>query len=490
MRRAAALAACLFVAVLMSRAPFAAQTLWAHDSVLYARALQQGFHVDDELRNERPQAPGYILYVESADLAHHAGGLDSNAALILISALASALGAAALFLLTRRFVADGIAVLAGIAYAANPLVWQYSDIAMPYTVLGLGSIVVATAVLRTRGRGMRAALVATAVFGVAAGFRQDLLLLLAPLWIWSVWSLGPRRAAMAVLALVGVCMTWLVPTVVLSGGVDDYFTALSSQAGYVGESYSVVAQGAPALLANAAMTAYALGWGTLLIAPLAAVATIVAARRAWTARRIDDAAFALLWCVPPVIVYATLHIGDFGYVLSALPGLYLLGARSVSAAAEAAGRRRSLVVGGAWSALAVVPAIIFVAAPAAFSATTIATHDHELGARFAYVRDHFSSQRTLILTREDFLLVRYYLPDYRARQYDPEPYVHFSRRIRAGHVDRVVVFTPGLEPQRSADVRKVACAKGIEFVYLDVLPGTVLEFTGERYAVASPPVSR
>src|SRR5581483_10537872 len=195
-RRTAALAACIFIAVLVSRAPFVARTLWAHDSVLYARALEQGFHVDDELRNQRPHPPGYILYVASA-AAVRDGGLDSNAALVLVSALASALGAMGVFLLARRFVPDRFAIIAGAAYAADPLVWQYSEIAYPYAVLGLGSIAIAAAALRARGRGIGAAAAASVVFGLAGGFRQDLLLLFAPLWLWCVWPLGARRAALA-----------------------------------------------------------------------------------------------------------------------------------------------------------------------------------------------------------------------------------------------------------------------------------------------------
>ncbi len=487
MRRSAALGALLFVAVLASRAPFAAQTLWAHDSVLYARALEQGFHVDHELRNERPHAPGYILYVASADLVRHAGGLGSNEALILVSMVASALGAAGLFLLARRRLPERAALLAGAAYGANPLVWQYSDVAMPYAVLGLGSIAIAWAGVCARGRGMRRALVATATFGVAAGFRQDLLILLAPLWLWCLWPLGARRIALLAAALVAVCAAWLVPTVLLSGGPAEYLTALRSQAGYVGATYSVVAQGTPALLANGAMTAYALGWGTLLVAPLAIAAALVTAWRVWRRGATDEAAFALMWSVPPILVYALLHIGDWGYVLSALPGVYVLAARWVARAGDAAGRRRVVAVAASWATLVALPALVFVGTSAPFSASNIAGHDHELLTRFTYVRDHYPAKRTLILTREDFLLVRYYLPAYPTLQYDPEPYVRGSRKLRAGQVDRVVVFTPGLSPQRASDVRRVACAKGIEFVYLDVVPGTVLEFSGERYAVAPRP---
>ncbi len=56
--------------------------------------------------------------------------------------------------------------------------------------------------------------------------------------------------------------------------------------------------------------------------------------------------------------------------------------------------------------------------------------------------------------------------------------------MRAGRVDRVVVFPPGLVPDQKRDVRRVLCKKGIELVYMDVVPGAVIEFKDERYGVA------
>ena len=484
MRRTAALAATLFALVLLSRAPFAAQTLWAHDSVLYARAIEQGFHVDDELRAQRPHPPGYILYVESADLAH-AAGLGANDALVLVSALASALSAAGIFLFARRFAPTPLALLAGAAYAADPLVWQYSEIAYPYSILGLGSLGVGWAAYRACGRGAREAIVASVVLGIAAGSRQDLLLLLAPLWLWSMRPLGLRRVAVATLPLLATCVVWLVPTVLLSDGLEPYLNAVRGQATYVGQTYSIVGQGAPALIANAAMTLWATAWGVLLAAPLAVAGVVLMARHASRRLMDDDAGFLLVWAVPPLLIYVVLHIGDWGYVLSVLPAIYVAAARGVAWLA-APPRSRPVVVAASWAALVAAPALLFVASAAPFSVATIAAHDRELLARFAYVREHYSAERTLILTREDFLLVRYYLPDYRARQHDPDPYVRLSRRIRAGQVDHVIVFTDGLAPEQASDVRHVACARGVELVYLDVLPGAVLEFRGERYAVASP----
>jgi hypothetical protein len=482
--RAVLVGAILVFVVLLSRAPFAAQTLWAHDSVLYANALERGFHVDDSPSDQRPHPPGYIFYVAAASAAR-AAGLGSNDALVLVSAVASALATLAVFLLARHWTRGGVALITALAYAANPLVWQYSEIAYPYAVLALGSLVVAACCRAARGRGVARALAASVVFGVAGGFRQDLLLLLLPLWSWSVAPLG-RRAVLPAAGLALASAAWFVPTVVLSGGAADYIEAVRGQAAFVTSAYSITTQGLPAFLTNLGATSWAVGWGVFVMAPLVLAGGAIAARRASVARDFDDAAFFLVWTVPPLAVYIVVHIGEWGYVLSALPGLYLLGGRALERLLVLATARRREMYFAATSLLIAVPALCFVASPIPFSAAAIAAHDVELSARVAFVRDNYQPRATLILTREDFLLVRYYLPEYRTRQYDPDPFTSFSRRMRAGRVERIVVFTAGLVPDRPLDVRRVQCRSGVALVYMDVVPGSVLEFRGERYAIGSP----
>ena len=485
--RALLIAAALFAGVLLSRAPFAAQTLWAHDSVLYANAIERGFHVDDALFDQRPHPPGYILYVASASVGN-AAGLDSNSALVLVSMVAGALCAAALFLLLRRWTSNIVAVIAAAAFAADPLVWHYSEIAYPYTVLGLGSIAVASACVWARGHGLRRTLLATAAFGIAAGFRQDLLLLLLPLWLWTVGGLGVRRAAFAALGLAASMLVWLVPTVVLSGGPLEYFDALRNQAAYVAATYSIEAQGLPALASNLGSTVFGLGWGMFGMVPLLVGSMVALARRGRRPLDTGGSMFLALWTLPPIAVYVTLHIGDWGYVLSTLPGLYVVAGRGLDALLASRPAPRRTMLRAAWGALVMFPALVFVLSTAPFSAAAVATHDAELSARVRFVRDNYAPRSTLILTREDFLLIRYYLPEYRSRQYDPDPYVRTSRRMRTGRVERIIVFTAGLVPDSARDVRRVQYVTGkrIELVYLDVVPGAILEFRGERYAIASP----
>lgn len=481
------IAAGLATLVLISRLPFLAATLWSWDSVLYARALELGFHVDWDLADQRPHAPGYLFYVLTASTVRGLLG-DSNAALVAVSAAASALGTAGLFLFARQLARTWIALIAACAYAFAPLVWTYSEIAFPYSLLGALSLGLAALCWNLRGRGVRAVVVASIAFALAAGFRQDLIVLLGPLWLWTVARHGPRITILAT-AVAGVTsLTWLVPTALLSGGPADYLDALLTQAGSVSDQYSGLIHGLPAFTVNFQATVYALLWGGLgaLLLGLALAARLYrdGARHPRPAGPLPR--FLALWILPGLLFYVVVHIGDWGYVSSLLPALYLVLA-VVAEHAVAAGLIPSLRWRVAGAALALAPALLFLVGTDRFSAAAVREHDSAITEQTAYVRANFPPAETIILAREDFLTARYYLSEYRAWRYDPAPHENrVMQRRRALRATNIVIFTSGLEPRSPGDVRTIRLGSGRRICQLAVQHGDVVELTGDRYRVRDP----
>jgi hypothetical protein len=485
--RTAVIAGALFALTLATRVPFGSTQLWAWDSVLYARAIEQGFHVDYATATQRPHPPGYIFYVAATTLARQFTA-DNNSALVLVSMIATALAASALFVLARRLASERSAVLVALGFALNPLVWLYSEIAYPYAVLGLLSIVLAACFAQARGRGLTAALIASAAFGAITGFRQDLLLIFAAAWVWTVSPLGWRGRAAAAGALSLGCVAWLIPTTMLSDGLLDYIDDVLHQTDFVRETHSVLAQGLPALGTNLSTTVYALGWGLGLFALPVVALMLIGGYRAIRSRNVRlgrSQSLLLAWIIPAIAIYIVLHIGEWGYVLSILPALYAVAAMAID--------RVPLVPQGArravFAASLIVPALVFTTSSAPFSAAAIAQHDWELAARVNYVRAHYPANTTLLIAREDFLLVRYYLPEYRTWFHDRDPYSSTHRRKRAPKVTAIVVLTPGLRTT-AAEALRVTCAKGVELVYLAIEPGAVVELHNDEYTIAELPAQR
>lgn len=481
----------MFLAVVLSRLPFATTHLWAWDSVLYSRALEQGFRVAVEPSASRPHPPGYIWYVGAASLVRDVVG-DSNAALVLVSIVAAAATAALLWLVASRYVRPPVALVVALAFAASPLVWAYSEIAYPYTLLALLSLGIGSLLFERRRP-----LLASLAFGLLSGARQDVLLLLTPLWIWSVWRLGPRRAAVAAGLVALGTLTWSIPSAILSGGPVAYLDAVAHQTAKVAGTYSVPAHGVHALVYNLGLTFEALGWalGLMSIPLVGGLARALFRGRRLRSLRLPETEMGLVvWTAPALAFYGLVHIGEWGYVLSVLPVLFLASALLVDRALASTSSPRWALAG----ALAIaVPAALFlvgdgayqaVVGDAEFSSAGLARHDLALTERIAYVKSTFPSRSTLILARDDYLLVRYYLPDYRAMYWDPDPYGRMtSMRHRVLHPTNVLVFTAGLQPARAGEIRRIPLARGVDLAYLSLDRGSVLELDGERYVVREPP---
>src|SRR2546426_219491 len=294
----------LGLATAASRLPFAAARLWEWDSVLYARALEHGFHVDDSLAASRPHPPGYVFYVASAALAKSAG-LDSDHALVAISVLASGLAAAALYLFCRRVIGAIPSALVALAFACDPLVWLHGEVAMPYVLLAPLSTIIAATFLHARGRGAPALAAASVLFGILCGFRQDLLLFLFPLWLWLVLPAGWTARGAALAGLVAGCLAWFVPSALLSDGALSYAASVYRQLSQVS---GVSGGGERSLAVNAVLLLGSLAWALYAIGPVLVV-LVLARALAWTRRRVTAggpslAPFFALWLLPPFLFYA------------------------------------------------------------------------------------------------------------------------------------------------------------------------------------------
>ena len=476
-RRDRGIALAIAAVVLASRLPFVTRLLWEWDSVLYARALERGFHVAADLAEQRPHPPGYPFYVGVASLFRAAFG-DSNAALVAVSVVASALAAAAVYLLARRFARAELAAFAALAFAFDPLVWALSEEAMPYLVLALGSVTLAALFWDARGDGARA-LGASVVLGIAAGFRADLLLLFAPLWLWIVLPRGPRVAALSALAVAAASALWAVPAALASGGPGAYAQAVLAQSASITAKSSIAAGGGDALSYNVRFTVLALAEGLGPSGALGGVLLLAAALR-WIrtgGRRVGaEAVFFALWVAPALLVYTLWIIGEWGYVLSIVPAIYVLVAVLLERALRQAPR-------GAWSAWRAAAAVIvlaaalgFLALPGRFTAQALARHDAGLADRTAYVREHFAPERTVLLAREDFTLAQYYLPGYRAWLYLDEPATPADPPKDAGGAAVLVVFTPSLELRQPVALATAALPSGDTLRSADLGAGAIRLF--------------
>lgn len=324
-------AAVLFAGFLVAYLPFRADFLVNWDSVNYALGIE---HFD--LEHHQPHPPGYLGYVALGRVFAFVAD-DVNAGLTLLSATTGAAAPVLLYGLAQRLTTRRGALIAAVLFATSPLVAYYSLVALTYLPEAVVALAFAwTAHAARTERSWRALAAASLLLAVAGALRQTTLVLLLPLWAWAMWPFPWRhRAQAAVVAGLGV-LAWLVPLLVLAGGLGRYLELSSDLASLAGGQTWALSLNLGGLATNLQYVVVGLVIGLH-------VAVVVAALVSWSRRRAAaagegiggsapraasswvattsraDRTFAALWVLPALTTFVFVHTGQLGYVLLVLP---------------------------------------------------------------------------------------------------------------------------------------------------------------------------
>jgi len=423
------LAATFFVIGVVSRIPFRGQWLYHWDSVNFALGMERF-----DVRLHQPHPPGYLLYVLLGRLVNLFVG-DTNASLVWISIVFGGLTVVAVYLLGRRLFGRAEAIVAAVFVLTGPAFWFYNEVALTYTVEAFFVTAIALACLETRRGNQRLVLVSAFLLGLAGGVRQTTLVLMLPLWLFSLWRCHWQISVAACVLLGVTVLAWLVPTVLLSGGPGPYLEASRSIGGGVLSDLELFSAG-QSLLASlgpfvrlGVYLVYGLMFG--LVPLLYGIVKGVGKARTWLRQwRSDTRAHVMaLWLIPNLVLYAPL-VRAPGHTFSFMPALVLLAAAALVAfCRDVSGRLRVPTVGLTVSLTGLIVAVnvaFFLAAPPYLfgiqrvvtttpSWPTIHHRDRYLAGRVTYITQHFDPATTVILTAgPDYRHPDYYLRDYYA----------------------------------------------------------------------------
>ncbi|OLC20988.1 MAG: hypothetical protein AUH33_02640 [Chloroflexi bacterium 13_1_40CM_68_21] len=431
------MALALFGLAVLTRLPFATTNLYAPDSVLYARGMERFDPLD-----QRPQAPGYLWYIlvlRGIDLVTH----DPNRAMTIVSALAGAVAVALVYLVAARLYDERTGRVSAVFVLTAVTFWAYGGVAYPYTLLAALSTLCALLFWRaldpTASRAQRGVrlIAASAAWAIAVGFRSDLAMFLAPLWL-----LAAARATLLAAGISAVCIAalvggWVVASASADGGLSRFLEAVGVQSKFVEERYSIFGNGPIAIYRNTYELARFLGRGLYFLIPLVVVTLISADARRIELRDRWRTAFVGLWTFAPLPFYVFIHVGEYGYIFSVLPGLAILAARGAIGLAK--GMRMPRTFPWIVAAVAIGNAAIFLQSDTPLSVRDIARHDRGLDEKVQFVRSNFVKETTVVVTAYDAVLVESYLDSsYAVLAYDPMANPSFSqsltcRVVTAGH---------------------------------------------------------
>jgi hypothetical protein len=398
-----------FALGVLTRVPFQTEFLWAHDSVLYARAIERFDPLD-----QRPQPPGYLYYVLLIRAVFWVVG-DANRAMTIVSLFAGAAAVALLYLFAARLYDERTARASGAFLLTAVTFWTYGGLAYPYTLLAALSIGCALlfwlALRADSGRGPRLAL-ATAAYGIAIGFRTDLAVFLAPLWLITAVSV-PLLWAVGCAALGAILvLAWFFATAALNGGLDALLEAMRMQTKFVDDRYSVFGDlGLRAVYGNVYELARYLGRGLYFLAAL-----LIAVPLSAGARRIELSdrrrlAFLLLWTLTPLAIYIPIHVGEYGYVFSMLPGLCVIAARGAIALAR--GARMPRLLPWVVASVALANAAVFLVSDTPLAARDVVRRDRGVGERIERLNQPDLAGATIVAAYDGMIIQHYFRHDER-----------------------------------------------------------------------------
>lgn len=515
------LALALGLATGVSRLPFRSRYLFSWDSANFALALDQynvAFH--------QPQPPGYPLYVASAWAARTVLG-DANASYVALSIVASALAVAFLVMAAGTLYGPGTGVLSGVVLATSSVFWSQSVVAYPYAFLScFTSLVAWLCTLISAGGPHRGRLVIAAGFltAVGAGFRTELLPFLAPLVLYAgLRRPGPWRSRVIALAVAALAagltvLAWYVPMVQRSGGLAAYQTATGSYYTYFIQTTS----GAGKLLLGVLENSRALvgfvynGLGLAVVPIVYFLGRYFAPQRMVTDARVR---LLLLWLLPPLAFYVTVHIGNPGYVLSFLPALSIYAVIAIRGLVVdlrqavallqdrlplMSGSVTRWLAGGRWvwpatTALllgfGLINTALFLVANGEGRYKEIRQIDQIFARQLPYIQQRFPAGSTVLFAYDRSRQYRYYLPLYRLELLfnvavagavtDTSRYWERRTEYAVPAGVRAVLF-PDLSQNTSDQpglVQKVDLGGGVDLYVAEVQAGDVVRY-GYQYATA------
>ena len=311
--------------VLLSRIPFMSHFLYEYDSVSYALAFQ---HFNISIY--QPQAPGYIFFVALGKIVNLFFN-NPNTSMIFISIVFSILTVILVYFLAKQMFSREIGVVACIFLIFNFVFWLYGETATIYMSESLFATLIAYTSYQLLKGNNRFLYISAIVLGLASGFRQDLIILMFPLWFFCLvyHDFDYKKLFKALIVLIASAMTWFIPTILLSGGLWNYLRLDHLQLIVYSIQSNSIFFGA-SLLNQLTMDNMLLIWTIFEIGVFSIVILIFYTY--FNSKRIfrisnfknPQIKFLILWIMPAFLFYLLLYIAKQGYTLVYLPVFALL----------------------------------------------------------------------------------------------------------------------------------------------------------------------
>lgn len=354
---------------IVSRAIFAVKDFTHLDEVLYAIGS-----VDFSVRNATPPSPGYFLYIMSAKFLNIFTN-NPHTSLMALSVIYSGLIAGLVYYFARILKDEVCGIISALLFLTSPLFW-YKGVTI-FGYLNSGFFMLLTVLFGWRiivEKKTNLLFWFSVSFAVLTGVRPQEFPIMLPLYIFVLVHLNTKQAMGSIFTFGLVCCAWLIPLLIMSGGLSEYISVLKDASGYV--AYDSIFGGSFAAKLNnhlVRMTryftwAYFLGAAPFIyyIGKFFYIPNLVNEKKAQ---------FFAVWLFPALIYNVFIQFGEIGHGMSWGLGFLIIIAEAIIIISEdivealLALSRKGVIISGAFIrrpyvkkavyALVAVPVIIF-----------------------------------------------------------------------------------------------------------------------------------
>lgn len=399
----------LFVLGVITRLPLIEKMQSHWDGPQYSIAI-----ISYNLAQEAPAPPGYPIYIFLGKILNVFLN-DPHLSLLMLGVVFSGLTACAFYLAGKKIFSKEAGIIASLIYLSSPAFYFFGLTPYAYGLVPFFVVLVALAVRRNYIEKKYSGVFLGAAFGLFLGMRPQDGLNILPLFLLGFIPLPRYEKLRAVLAFLVAVLLWLVPLLVLTGGIINYLAQFSaflqkgalSSIGNIGplENMGRVFKGA------------VLGLGLAL--PVLVYFPLRVKRMFASARNRKLSIFFAVWILPGLLSTILIRNDHAGYQMIYLTSLVLLAGYALSRVLGKS-RYRYLVIALIalfnlfWFFRDRDPEFSKPFIPTSFHYSEIQKNDLILNEKFSFIRDNFSSQDSVIIIAhsEYFRPVMYHLPEF------------------------------------------------------------------------------
>lgn len=319
----------LAILVIISRWLGHMQYLYLSDSVRYALALDKY-----DVTLHQPHPPGYALYILFVKPFYWLIG-DANTALVVVSIIFSVLALYTVFYLAKRIYGSKVAWISVILFITGSLVWFHGQVALIYIVdaffATLFGIYAYDSLKQSKESNLFKASLALAIGG---GFRPTLVIFMLPLWLWII--LRRKNVKLFLInsgIILAVTLAWLIPAVLLSGGVQNFWNAINglifNESGLYSFSAVISGMGSIWKQLNMIVNNLILNFGLALVFVILWLISFTVPHLEDVKINLTNLSFWTLWILPPLLFYILIIFTLPGYLLIIIPALAIIIAKVI-----------------------------------------------------------------------------------------------------------------------------------------------------------------